>query len=49
MALATAWAATNPFGRLIDPEAQKRPAALRWSIAEAVRLLTESESSQQIK
>ena len=42
MTLATAWTATNPFGPLLDPDAQKRPAALRRNIAEAVRLLSES-------
>jgi len=42
MTLATAWTATNPFGPFLDPDAQKRPAALRRNIAEAVRLLSES-------
>ncbi|HWL85020.1 MAG TPA: TetR family transcriptional regulator [Polyangiaceae bacterium] len=42
MTLATAWTAANPFGPSLDPDAHKRPAALRRSIAEAVRLLSES-------
>ena len=41
MVLATAWTAANPFGPSLDPDAHKRPAALRRSIAEAVRLLSE--------
>jgi AcrR family transcriptional regulator len=41
-ALATAWTAANPFVRWIDPDAHKRPAALRRSVAEAVRLLSQS-------
>ncbi len=45
MALATAWTAANPFGQL-DPDAQKRPTALRRNIAEAVRLLSESRLSR---
>jgi hypothetical protein len=32
--------AANPFGPKLDPEAMKRPATLRRSIAEAVRLLS---------
>jgi hypothetical protein len=43
MALATAWTAANPFGPSLDPDAHKRPAALRRSIAEAIRLLSESK------
>jgi AcrR family transcriptional regulator len=43
MALATAWTAANPYGPYIDPDGPKKPAALRRSIAEAVRLLTESK------
>jgi AcrR family transcriptional regulator len=42
-ALATAWSAANPFRPPLDPDAPKRPAALRRSIAEAVRLLSESK------
>jgi AcrR family transcriptional regulator len=40
LTLATAWSAANPFGPVLDPEALKRPAALRRSIAEAVKRLT---------
>jgi AcrR family transcriptional regulator len=40
-AIATAWTAVNPFGPSLDPDAHKRTAALRRSIAEAVRLLSE--------
>jgi hypothetical protein len=40
-ALATAWTAANPFGPSLDPDAHKRPAALRRNIEEAVRLLAE--------
>jgi len=43
LALATAWTAANPYGPFIDPDAPKKPAALRRSIAKAVRLLTESK------
>lgn len=43
MSLATAWTAANPFGPTLDPDATKRPAALRRSIAEAVRLLSEAK------
>jgi AcrR family transcriptional regulator len=43
LALATAWTAANPYGPHIDPDAPKRPDALRKSIAEAVRLLTRSK------
>ncbi len=43
MALATAWTAANPFGPSLNPEAVKKPAALRRNIAEAVRLLAESK------
>jgi AcrR family transcriptional regulator len=44
MALATAWTAASPFGRMIDPDALKNPADLRRKIAEAVRLLTEPKT-----
>ena len=40
LTLATAWTAANPFGPTLDPEARKRPATLRRSVAEAVRLLS---------
>lgn len=43
MALATAWMPANPYGPYIDPDAPKKPAALRRSITAAVRLMTESE------
>jgi hypothetical protein len=33
----------EPFGLSLDPDAQKRPAALRRNIAKAVRLLSEYE------
>jgi len=38
--LATAWTAANPFGLSLDPDAATRPAALRASIADAVRLIS---------
>ncbi len=43
LSLASTWTAANPFGQALDPDAQKRPAALRRNIAEAIRLLTESK------
>jgi AcrR family transcriptional regulator len=43
MTLATAWTVANPFGPFIDPDAPKKPVALRRSIAEAVRLLAGSK------
>jgi AcrR family transcriptional regulator len=39
MSLATAWSAASPFGPSLNPTAAERPAALRKSIMEAVRLL----------
>jgi hypothetical protein len=39
----SAWTAASPFGLSLDPDAQKRPAALRRNIAKAVRLLSEYE------
>ena len=42
--LATAWTAANPFVPWLDPDAHKRPAALRRNIAEMVRLLSKSRS-----
>jgi AcrR family transcriptional regulator len=39
MSLATAWSAASPFRPSIDPKAAERPAALRQSLIEAVRLL----------
>lgn len=46
MALATAWTAANPFGPSLDPEAAKRPTALRESIADAVRLISNSNTGR---
>jgi AcrR family transcriptional regulator len=43
MTLATAWTVANPFGPLLDPDAHKRPAALRRHIIEAIRLLAEAK------
>lgn len=45
MVLATAWAAANPFRPSPDPDSPRRPAALRRSIAEAVRLLSQPKTS----
>jgi hypothetical protein len=39
MSLATAWSVASPFAPSPDPKATERPAALRKSIIEAVRLL----------
>jgi AcrR family transcriptional regulator len=39
LSLATAWSAAGPFGPSLDPKAAERPAALRGSLIEAVRLL----------
>ena len=39
MSLATAWSAASPFGPSVNPKAAERPAALRESLVEAVRLL----------
>jgi hypothetical protein len=39
MSLATAWSAASLFGPSLDPKAAERPAALRKSLIEAVRLL----------
>jgi AcrR family transcriptional regulator len=39
MSLATAWSVASPFGPSLDPKAAERPAALRESLIEAVRLL----------
>ena len=39
LSLATAWSAAGPVGPSLDPKAAERPAALRKSIVEAVRLL----------
>ena len=39
MTLATAWAATNPFGPSVDPESARHPAELRESVAAAVALI----------
>ena len=37
--LATAWSVASPFGPSLDPKATERPAELRKSLIEAVRLL----------
>jgi AcrR family transcriptional regulator len=42
MSLATAWSVASPFGPSVDPKAAERPAALRKSVAEAVRLLADA-------
>jgi AcrR family transcriptional regulator len=39
MSLATAWSAASPFGPSVNLKAAERPAALRESLIEAVRLL----------
>lgn len=43
MTLATAWTAVNPYGPTLHPEAAEEPDALRETIAEAVRLITEAD------
>jgi hypothetical protein len=40
MSLATVWSVANPIGPLLAPKAAERPAALRESLIDAVRLLT---------
>jgi AcrR family transcriptional regulator len=45
MSLATAWSVANPIGPSVDPKAADRPAALRRSIMEAVRLLAGADPS----
>jgi AcrR family transcriptional regulator len=40
--LATAWTGANPFVPWLDPGAHRRPADLRRSITEAVRILSKS-------
>jgi len=44
LALATAWTAASPFGPSLDPDAAKRPAALRENIADAVRLISNGKT-----
>jgi len=44
MTLATAWTAANPFGLSLDPRAGKRPAALRESIIDAIRLISNARA-----
>jgi AcrR family transcriptional regulator len=39
MSLATAWSVASPFGPSVNPKAAGRPAALRQSLLDAVRLL----------
>jgi AcrR family transcriptional regulator len=39
MSLAAAWSVASPFGPSVNPKAAERPAALRESLVEAVRLL----------
>jgi AcrR family transcriptional regulator len=43
MTLSTAWSAASAFGPSFDPGLQKRPAALRKLIVEAVRLVCAAE------
>jgi AcrR family transcriptional regulator len=43
MSLATAWSLASPFRPSLDPKAAERPAALRESLIEAVRLLASAE------
>jgi Tetracyclin repressor-like, C-terminal domain len=38
--LATAWSSANPFGGILDPDAEGNAGALRDSIAQAVRLIS---------
>jgi hypothetical protein len=49
MSLATAWSAAGPFGPSLDPRAAERPAALRESIIEAVRLLANAGKGASIQ
>jgi hypothetical protein len=44
MTLATAWTEANPFGLSLAPDAVKKPAQLRQSIADAVDLLAKSNA-----
>jgi AcrR family transcriptional regulator len=39
MSLATAWSVASPFGPSVNPKASDRPASMRKSLIEAVRLL----------
>jgi AcrR family transcriptional regulator len=45
MSLATAWSTASAFGPSVNPKAAERPAALRKSIIEAVRLLTSADKA----
>jgi AcrR family transcriptional regulator len=47
LSLATAWSAAGPFGPSLDPKAAERPAALRDSLIEAVRLLANAGEKPQ--
>jgi hypothetical protein len=47
--LATVWSAAGPFGPSVDPKAAERPAALRESIIEAVRLLADAGKATPIQ
>jgi AcrR family transcriptional regulator len=49
MSLATAWSAAGPFGPSLDPKAAERPAALRESIIEAVRLLANAGKGASVE
>ena len=40
LTLATAWSAASPFGTAIDPDAARDGSALRKSIADAIRLIS---------
>ena len=43
LSIAHAWSAASPYGATLDPNALKRPAALKKQVAEAVRLLTRAK------
>ena len=49
MSLATAWSAASPFGPSVNPKAAERPAALRESLIEAVRLLASAGKGKRIQ
>ena len=49
LSLATAWSAASPFGPSVNPRAAGRPAALRESLIEAVRLLASAGKGKRTK
>lgn len=45
--LATAWSSANPFGGILDPDAEGNAGALRESIAQAVRLISSAPAQHK--